>query len=67
MKLIEECDDVMTIEEFSEYVINNWFIDYDGVGEFATKTYKSGIDVYPSTFFNHPEKSNWTHVVWYNR
>lgn len=61
--------DLMPIEEFDQHVKHNFFIDYDGYGEFATETEVSNVTVCPSEWANGTiKKPEWaTHVLWYNR
>lgn len=59
----------MPIEQFVESCKNGGFIDYDGYGNYATKTEMFDKIVYPSdvTKKNYKPKPEFTHVVWFNR
>lgn len=69
MKLIDESDKdcIFTVQEFTEGVNAGGFTDYDGIGYFATETHRSNILVECSIPFYNPDKSLYTHVVWYNK
>jgi hypothetical protein len=80
---IEEEDTVIELKEWLQNVSDRYFADYDGHGEYATKTEVSNIAVCPSDITDGIEKfkrgvfdiskdelkiPSWaTHVVWYNR
>ena len=59
----------MTLAAFIEDCKSGFFIDYDGGGHYATKTEESDIGVHPSDVMNDEIelRSDYTHVVWYNR
>ena len=63
--------DHMKILEFFECVQGGGFIDYDGIGYWATLTQISNISIRPSVItHDHVEfyQPSWaTHVVWFNR
>jgi len=60
--------DHMTIEAFKKSIECGAFIDYDGFGDFATKTMVSDKTFLPSNFLERLSKYPWaTHVVWYNK
>jgi hypothetical protein len=40
--------DLMTINDWKDYVKSGGFIDYDGFGFLSTSTYESNLRVYPS-------------------
>ncbi len=65
-----DCGDLMTIKAFLKNVETGMFIDYDGYGNWATKTHiLSNKIVTPSDFSKRkaiPPKGA-THVLWYNR
>ena len=62
-------DVIFTINDFIMYCEKGCYNDYDGIGEFATETTKSGIMVSPSEIvikeFSIPKSA--THVIWYNK
>ena len=64
---IEWDDDVYTIEKFKGICKSVGFIDYDGFGVYAYKDKKSNIEIYPSDVQKGNVRSDFTHVVWYNR
>ena len=64
---IERDDDVYTIEKFKGICKSGGFIDYDGFGVYAYKDKKSNIEIYPSDVQKGNVRSDFTHVVWYNR
>jgi len=59
--------DLMTLKEFIESCKDGMFIDYDGVGHYATETEMTDIEVYPSDITNGDIQYEWTHVCWFNR
>lgn len=66
--LLDEDEDLYTIDEFKEMVACGALVDYDGMGNWATAThYQNGPWIYPSSIgiTNPPEWA--THVVWYNK
>lgn len=61
---IPEYGDVMTVEEFNEYVENGFFSDCDGFGHPAKHNLMDGDTVVkPSTRI----VGDATHIVWFNR
>lgn len=63
----EGCDH-MTIETWVATVKAGGFIDYDGMGYWATVTHASRNMVVPSDVSRHVAPPPWaTHVCWYNR
>ncbi len=70
--------DLMTIDEFKKAVEDGMFIDFDGYGNWATKTeYELPSNVKPSHFYKPVKvaghnlidlKPEWaTHILWFNR
>ena len=63
----------MTIEDFIACCLEGGFIDYDGMGNWATATHVDdrGFEkwIYPSQITNGTiTPPDWaTHVLWYNR
>jgi hypothetical protein len=43
------------------------FIDYDGIGNYATNTQMSNIEIYPSDIKSGTYRKDFTHIVWFNR
>ena len=70
---LEDIGDLLTLQEFLDAVECGGFIDYDGMGNWATETHQeSGSTdkwVYPSQIKNKTRIiPSWaTHVMWYNR
>jgi hypothetical protein len=64
---IPEYGDHMTLEHFKQNCEDGLFIDYDGVGYYATSTQESDIEVYPSDITSGNINNNFTHIVWYNK
>ena len=64
---IEHDDDIYTIEQFKSMCKGGGFIDYDGFGVYAFKDKKSDIEIYPSDVIKGNLRTDFTHVVWYNR
>jgi hypothetical protein len=69
-----ESGDLFTIAEFVEMCKHSSFIDYDGMGNWATETMreKGSWDnpkwIYPSQIVDGLQPPTWaTHVLWYNR
>jgi len=68
-----EAGDLIPLQEWIDSVMNGSFIDYDGMGNYATETHFWKQDhfewVYPSDVgtprFKPPEGC--THILWYNR
>jgi len=58
---------VMSVQEFKEYVDDGSFIDYDGTGYYARDYMQSPFQAVPSTIFHEGLLKGWTHVHWYNR
>jgi hypothetical protein len=60
--------DHMTLEKFVEHVVQGMFIDYDGSGNYATATAMySDLTVSPSDVTSGDLKTQFTHVVWFNK
>ena len=61
--------DLMTIPDFLNAVRSGCFIDYDGYGNWATKThYEPSHIVLPSNITKGEGWPSWaSHVLWYNR
>ena len=67
MNKVDESKDIMTIEEFISCCSSGGFIDYDGSGNYATESQESNITVHPSDIEEGVYRSDFTHVVWYNK
>ena len=64
---IPQDSDHMTMEVFVESCISGGFIDYDGMGRYATAHKMSGKFIHPSDVVNNNYDKSFTHVVWFNR
>lgn len=64
---IPDYGDHMTLEEFVEACKTGAFINYDGFGNYATKDTCSDIQIYPSDITAGKYRSDFTHVIWFNR
>ena len=70
---IPDYGDIMTVEEFEECVESGAFIDYDGHGYFCnpeTNVRDCSWKVFPSTIGTlayKTQRSQWSHVIWFNR
>ena len=64
---IDKDDDVYTIEKFIGMCKGGRFIDYDGFGVYAFEDKKSNIEIYPSDVIKGNLRTDFTHIVWYNR
>ena len=56
-----------TVEEFIEMCNDGDFIDYDGFGRYATDKEESDIEVMPSYIKSGFIRTDFSHIVWYNR
>lgn len=64
---IRSYGDKMTIREFVECCKEGLFIDYDGVGYYATDDQESDIFILPSHVSMGMVRTDFTHVIWFNR
>lgn len=60
------CGDHMTLEEF-KVLAGVFFSDYDGTGYYATEKEVSNILCIPSEICGGYIRSDFTHVMWYNK
>lgn len=64
----ERGGDEYTLEEFKEICTEtNMFTDSDGFGVYATEKGVSDIEVYPSDFTENLYRTDFTHILWYNK
>ena len=64
----ERGGDEYTFEEFKDICTNsNVFLDDDGFGVYATEKGVSDIEVYPSDFTEGIYRTDFSHILWYNR
>jgi len=63
----KEYSDVMELDDFIQNCKLGGFIDYDGVGYYATATHESTVKVRPSEVMDGLVNREFTHVAWYNR
>lgn len=59
--------ELMTTEEFVSRCRDGYFIDDDGYGYYATVDGKSNVMVIPSDITEDLYRSDFTHVLWFNR
>lgn len=57
----------MTIREFVECCKAGGFIDYDGIGYYATDDQESDVFILPSHVAMGLVRTDFTHVIWFNR
>lgn len=62
-------DDIYTLKQFVDMCKEGGFIDYGGFGVYADKEkkMKTNIEVYPSDVTSGKYRTDFTHIVWYNR
>lgn len=72
MKTIEEVQnkndicDVLTLEDFKNYVDNRLFTDYDGVGYLHNGNKETSISVWDVNLFDE-KYDKYPYVCWYNK
>lgn len=70
-ELIESDDDLITMDDWISSVKAGLFIDYDGMGVYASATHKMKYDpstcVCPSMVKEGKINTQQTHIVWYNK
>lgn len=59
--------DTFTLEKFIELVNDGLFIDSDGYGYYATEDAKSDVYIYPSDIKEELYRSDFTHIIWFNK
>jgi len=59
--------DLFTMEDFKADCESGGFINYDGFGYYATDKKQSNIKISPSHFKTNKVRSDFSHVMWYNR
>lgn len=59
--------DLYELEKFISMVRSGGFIDDDGWGYYATETTKSDINIYPSDISENIYRTDFTHIIWFNR
>lgn len=65
---IPKYGDKMTLQEFVGYCECGGFIDYDGSGNYSDGKKESDIAIYPSDITKYKRyRTDFTHVIWYNR
>ena len=55
------------MEDFIDYCECGAFIDYDGDGQYATKTQVINLYIKPSHVIKKQHLTKFSHIVWYNR
>ena len=58
---------LFTLKEFCECVESGGFIDYDGWGNYVRDNMESDIMIKPSDIRHKMVRTDFTHVMWYNR
>lgn len=66
---IPDYGDHMTWSEFEEHVKNGMFMDYDGIGYYATKDEECriSVDLWDIKYNYSAFKGIFTHITWYNK
>lgn len=64
---IRSYGDKMTIRKFVECCKAGRFIDYDGIGYYATDDQESDVFILPSHVAMGLVRTDFTHVIWFNR
>ena len=59
--------DTYTLEKFIELCKTRQIIDDDGVGYYATDNAKSNIIACPSDFEDDEYRTDFTHIIWFNK
>lgn len=59
--------DLMTLKEFVSNCKGGGFIDYDGHGKYVRNNKMSNITIYPSDIKANKYRTDFTHVIWFNR
>jgi hypothetical protein len=67
MEPLPDYGDLMTLGDWLDCVESGGFIDYDGLGRYATDKEMSNIYVVPSDVEKGKVDKSWSHVVWFNR
>jgi hypothetical protein len=57
----------LTIEDFIKNCENGIFTDENGIGYYATDNAKSNILAYPSDFNDKDYRTDFTHIIWFNK
>lgn len=57
----------ITIEEFIAWCKYGYFCDSDGTGYYGNETQISDIYANPSHFYNKWNRTDFTHIYWYNK
>lgn len=55
------------IDKFKDMCKNGTFVDEDGYGYYATETTKSDVKIIPSDVLEDLARTDFTHVIWFNR
>lgn len=67
MSDLPDYGDHMTLEMFVNACKSGMFIDYDGNGDYATEDQVSDLIVSPSDITSGEYRTDFTHIVWYNK
>ena len=57
----------ITIEEFIDWCSSGYTCDSDGTGYYGTETQVSDIYAKPSHFYKKWNRTDFTHIYWYNK
>lgn len=58
---------IFELEKFKDMAMSGEITDNDGYGEYATLTAKSDISIYPSDILENIYRTDFTHVIWFNK
>ena len=61
------CGNLFTFKDFNERCKQGCLIDYDGYGYLSTETHQTNIVIVPSMVLSTGFKTEFTHVIWFNR
>jgi hypothetical protein len=59
--------DMMTLNEFIKNCKSGGFIDSDGYGNYIRDDKMSDINIYPSDIRENKYRTDFTHIVWFNK
>ena len=59
--------DTMTINKFKKLCVDGSLTDNDGYGYYATAKAKSNVVIYPSDITENKYRSDFSHIIWFNK
>lgn len=59
--------DIIPFDNFKQMCQNKTIVDSDGYGYYATETAKSNIEIYPSDIIENKYRTDFSHVIWFNK